>query len=436
MTSTPGWERCFGELPRSEEPWIAYLTPDRGLALVSDRARRGSGVVEAPTEAFLARCGQSGDAGRPTMEPDRGGDDADGVPLRFPYGPVTFGLFEAGRIDLETPGERVVAVHPRAGYKHRAIDRTVVGRRPLEALPWIERRVGPASVAHAMTFLAASESALGHPVPEQELWLRALGAELQRIHVHLGHIGRSVEAAGQPVGTAQFAALAEEARRAMGRWGGHRWLFGLLDPDYPFRRLERSDLRSLAAEVASLRRRFDRLWELARGTRIYIDRLQSTAVLDRAIAQALGAVGPVARGSGVGWDDRVDDPIPPYDLLDLHPAVEIEGDALARISVRAREIQQSAELVEQMVDRWPGRLGQVDPRPGVAPDRGWARSESPEGDLVYDVTLREGRIAALCLRTASAANWPAFAEALRGSVFTDFHFAWESFGLSFAETDG
>ncbi|MFG1530633.1 MAG: hypothetical protein AAFA34_05105, partial [Thermoplasmata archaeon] len=395
--------------------------------------------VESPDAAFLSRCS-------PPVEPERpapgvGRDREPGAPtaagrLRFPYGPVTFGLFEAGRIDLLTPGERVVSVRPQAGYKHREIDRTVVGWRPGEALPWIERRVGPFSVAHADTFLSATESAAGRPVREQELWLRALGAELQRIHVHLGHIGRSVEAAGQPVATAQFAALAEEARRAMGRWGGHRWLFGLLDPNYPLRRLERPELRRLAEEVGTIRRRFDRLWELARATRIYIDRLQSTAVLDRAAALALGAVGPVARGSGIGWDDRVADPIPPYDRLDLHPAVESEGDALARILVRVEEIRQSAQLVEQISDRWPGPLGEIDPRPAVAPGRGWARSESPAGDLVYDVTLGEGRITAINVRTASAANWPAFAHALRGSVFTDFHFAWESFGLSFAETDG
>ncbi len=429
MTGPIPWTRCAGQPPSSDARWISYLTADRRLALVSDLTRPASFVVEAPTDEFLGRPTASADGASP-RDPRPPGT------LSFPYGPVTFGLVEAGRIDLETPGEKVVSAVPRTGYKHRQIDRSVIGRTPRDALPWIERRVGPFSIAHGATFLAAAESAAGAPVLERELWLRALGAELQRIHVHLGLIGRSLEAAAQPVGTAQIAALAEEIRRSMGRWGGHRWLFGLLDPGYPWRRLDRPDLRRLAGDVAGIRRRFDRLWELARGTRIYIDRLQATAVLPRACALALGATGPVARASGIGWDDRSADPVPPYDQLEVPPRVESEGDALARILVRVAEIRQSAELIEQIVDRWPGELREVDPRPGVAPGRGWARSESPAGDLVYDVTLTEGRIGALGVRTASAANWPAFARALEGSVFTDFHFAWESFGLSFAETDG
>ncbi|EQD51708.1 NADH dehydrogenase (quinone), partial [mine drainage metagenome] len=347
---------------------------DQTFALVSDLTRTASILVEAPTPAWL-----DGANPRTGPRPPPGGIGP-GPPgqLRFPYGPVTFGLFEAGRIDLETPGEKVAAAFPRTGYKHRAIEASVVGRTPREALPWIERRVGPNSVAHAATFLAAAEAAEGTSVPERELWLRAVGTELQRLQAHLGHIGRSLDAAGQPVGTAQFAALAEELRRSMGRWGGHRWLFGLLDPGYPYRRLERPDLQRLAGEVAGLRRRFDQIWDLARGTRIYVDRLQSTAVVDRKTALAFGAVGPVARGSGIAWDDRSADPTPPYDLVKVEPPVEVEGDALARILVRVAEIRRSAELIEEMADRWPGDLGRVEYRaPGWPPGRGCARSETP-----------------------------------------------------------
>jgi Ni,Fe-hydrogenase III large subunit len=54
---------------------------------------------------------------------------------------------------------------------------------------------------------------------------------------------------------------------------------------------------------------------------------------------------------------------------------------------------------------------------------------------VYDVTVKAGRVVSVGLRTASDANWPLFVLGMRDAVFTDFHFAWESHGITFAETD-
>jgi len=50
--------------------------------------------------------------------------------------------------------------------------------------------------------------------------------------------------------------------------------------------------------------------------------------------------------------------------------------------------------------------------------------------------MADGRVRSLGVRTPSQANWPLFALGMRGAVFTDFHFALETFGLVFADTDG
>ena len=75
------------------------------------------------------------------------------------------------------------------------------------------------------------------------------------------------------------------------------------------------------------------------------------------------------------------------------------------------------------------------PEPAVGPNAGLGRVEAPSGDLVYEVEVAEGRVARVGCRTPSQANFPALAEGLNGAVFTDFHFAFESFGLVFAEVD-
>ncbi len=363
---------------------------------------------------------------------------ADGYGIfTFPYGPVAPGLAEAGSFDLRTHGERILAAVPTIGYKHRAIEARIVGATMEDAVLWIERRVGPSALAHAAAFLAAAESAAGRTVSERELWVRAIAQELQRLHRHLYTLAREAEAASQNVGAAQLAARAEEVLRMLGRTFGHRWGFGAFLAGGPERRLGPADRAALVDRLRRLRLRFDSLWESFEGSRTYLDRLHGTGAISAEMAVRWGAVGPTLRAVGIPWDDRLRDPAPPYGDLDVPLVTESGGDALARIRVRRAEIGGSLRLLEEMLDRYPRvGAGEVPPAPPVSEGRGLARTEAPGGDLVYEVRLEGARVAAVGVRTPSHANWPLLALGLRGAVFTDFAFAFESFGLSFAETDG
>ncbi len=354
----------------------------------------------------------------------------------FPYGPVSMGVPESGKFEVRTYGERILSLEPVTGFKSRRILTSIAGQPISDGALRIERLAGNFSAAHAAAYLAAAESAAGIEVPEGELWVRALAQELQRIYNHVHVLARLAEAASQNVGAAQTHALAEEMLRIQGSIFGHRWLFGALLPGGPRRHLDAADRRDLGRRLNLHSEQFERLWELFLGSRTFIDRIQATCPVRREEALRWGAVGPTLRACGVAWDDRLRVPVTPYNDLFLELSQESAGDALARMLVRAREVQSSYLLLEQMLDRWPrdpGRL--LSPAPPVAPGRGLARVESPSGDLVYDVTASDGRVTRIGMRAASQANIPLFARGLRNGVFTDFHFAWESFGLVFAEID-
>jgi len=62
--------------------------------------------------------------------------------------------------------------------------------------------------------------------------------------------------------------------------------------------------------------------------------------------------------------------------------------------------------------------------------------ESPPGDLLVYVRIDEGRVEKFRVRGASAVNYLAFARGVEGNIFTDYPFALESFGLSFADAAG
>ncbi len=419
---------------------LAYAADDGSFAVYNDYSagravfRPRSETPPPPEVAATWRRTRDGGQVRPVAP----ADPVEGYGLfTFPYGPISMGVPESGRFDVRTYGERILALVPVAGYKSRRILASVCGQTVPDAALRIERLAGNFSAAHATAFLSAAESAAGASVPRGELWVRALAQELQRVYNHVHVIARVAEAASQNVGTAQTQALAEEMLRVQGSVFGHRWLFGALLPAGPRRRLDAGDRRDLSNVLRRHAATFDRLWELFLGSRTFVDRIQSTGTVTPSLAKEWGAVGPTLRACGVPWDDRLRVPTSPYTDLFLDLPQESGGDALARLLVRAHEVRASFLLIEQLLDRWTTTPEALEaPAPPVAPSRALGRVESPSGDLVYDVTLSGDRVASIGMRSASQANFPLFARGLRDGVFTDFHFAWESFGLVFSEVDG
>ena len=419
---------------------LAYAAEDGSFALYNDY-RSGKAVLVPvaadPSSSELATLWRTHSGPeRPHSLAPAPRVEGYGV-FTFPYGPISMGVPESGKFDVRTYGERILGLVPVGGFKSRRIRESVVGLDVRDAALRIERMAGNVSASHAAAFLAAAESAAGREVATVELWIRGLAQELQRIYNHVHVLARIAEAASQNVGLAQSHALAEELLRLQGATFGHRWLFGALLPGGPARALDAPGRATVAREAVRLSREFDQLWALFLESRTFIDRIQTTGPVRRDDAIRWGAVGPTLRACGVDWDDRLRVPTVPYTDLFVSLPREDGGDALARLSVRAEEVRASFLLVEQMLDRWPAAVATVGPAaPPVAPHRGVARVEAPSGDLVYDVRLDGDRVAGLGFRSPSQANWALFARGMRDAVFTDFHFAFESFGLLFAETDG
>ncbi len=438
----PAWtveeDRPSDERPVAERA-PAYAADDGAFALYNDY-HDGRAVLVLRPRAVVPRDvvrlwqGASGSDGTHPLGP-RTLTEGYGV-FTFPYGPITMGVPESGKFEVTTYGERVLNLAPVGGFKSRRVRASVRGRPVADAALLIERIAGNFSAAHVAAFLAAAESAEGREVPREELWIRGFAQELQRIYNHLHVLARVAEAASQNVGLAQTHALAEEVLRIQGTAFGHRWLFGALLPNGPVRRLDATDRRRLSGRIDAVEGEFDRLWELFLGSRTFVDRIQSTCSVPRDEAIRWGATGPTLRASGVPWDDRLRVPSPPYEDLFVALPVQKEGDALSRVLVRGAEIRSSLLLIEQMLERWPSATSLVPPAEPVAEHRGIGRTEAPSGDLVYDVRVEDGRVADVGWRTPSVANWPLFALGMRDAVFTDFHFALESFGFAFAETDG
>jgi Ni,Fe-hydrogenase III large subunit len=360
----------------------------------------------------------------------------------FPYGPVSSGIPEAGGFKLITYGERIVKVIPQINFKKRGVEKQAIGMKPDDALLLIERSAGNFSASYSTCFVTSVENSLGLEVPTRVRWIRAVALELERIYNHLYVFGRLAEAASQNVATAKANALRERVLRINAKYFHHRFLFG-------FNRVggvnydltTKQERRDLFDSVRVLANEFSNLVSYFLSSRIFLDRLQNTAKLPKQDALKLGAVGPSARGSGLGLDDRLAFPIEPYNDIIVEVQIDNDEDTMARTLVRIQEIQSSTLILQQLLDRMPSGdaktpYAEIPSTSHSENTFSFCRIESPSGDLIHVVELDEkGCIKMLHIRPSSLVNWLPFARSLEGNVFTDFQFAFESFGLVYADSD-
>lgn len=416
----------------------------KSFAVLTDTEQNRTILSDVPLtlgeEAGLLLRGQNAEPGMQIDLDTRSKVEGYGV-FTFPYGPVTSGIPEAGGFKFLTYGERIVKVVPMINFKKRGVEQKVVGMKPSDALLLVERSAGNFSASYSTCFAVAVEDALGLEVPQAAKWTRAVAIELERIYNHLHIFSREAEAASQNVATYQTSALKEQILRLNAKYFGHRYLFGLNEIGGVKYDLSSPDERKeLFSSVRSITKEFSEIIDYFLSSRIFLDRLQNTARLTKEDALGLGAVGPAARGSGIDWDDRATYPIEPYGDIFVNIEKDDGTDTMARIMVRIREIATSTIVIEELLDKMPSdgpkaRRGSP-PSYRTDPDFSFCRIESPSGDLIQAVKLDDDKkIKILHIRPPSLANWLPFSKSLEGNVFTDFQFTFESFGLSYADSD-
>ncbi|PZS21319.1 MAG: NADH-quinone oxidoreductase subunit D [Pseudonocardiales bacterium] len=366
---------------------------------------------------------------------DRVERDVEGIDVfALPYGPIRSGVFEAIQFLIETGGEDVPRLHTRIGFKHRGLEERMRGMDVDRGTYVAERVAGIASVAWATAYAQAVERALGVEPPQRTQRWRAVYAELERIANHLDVIAKEAETTALFVGQARFQIHKENVLRLQAAFTGSRFARGAIVPG-GVRENGRVDLDELLAVLDAFERDLRRDRRLFLRTASMTDRLIGTGHLDRALLEAYGAVGPLARGSGLATDARHERPYGDYRRLGLEVMTAEEGDAMARIDVRFDEIAESTRILRQATDQLRRRDGELRiPLPaGAGSAFGW--SEAPQGELVVWVEVADGHLENVHIAAPDLRNWAIFDHAFPADVLTDFAFIEHSFGLTPAGAD-
>jgi Ni,Fe-hydrogenase III large subunit len=261
---------------------------------------------------------------------------------------------------------------------------------------------------------------------------------MERLYNHIGDIANICAGAALQLGVYQGGILKERLQELLAGVAGHRYLFGIACPGGVRRDLDGDAQERIDTTLAALEREFRAYFDALQETESFMERLTGTGVLDREIADELGAVGVAARASGLARDSRAARPYAAFAPGMVTPAIRTEGDVRARMLVRGDETFASFALVRrfltELADLPPGDL--VAPIDRLEPDA-WAIgvTESPRGENVHMVmTGADGEISRYRVRSASY-NWAVVPFAVSGNLLPDFPLINKSFELCYACLD-
>jgi Ni,Fe-hydrogenase III large subunit len=352
-------------------------------------------------------------------------------------GPVHAGIIEPGHFRFTANGETIVRLEERLGYVHKGTESLIRGQSVERGAVLAGRVSGDSTVAYSLAFARAAEAALDWEPPQRATWLRALMAELERLANHFGDLGAVCNDAAFAMLHAQFGFLREQVLRVADKCFGHRLMMDRIVPGGVLSDLPPDGASAIAALISYVRAHFPELVELYDNTASLQDRTVGTGTLSPALARQFGAGGYVGRACGRAFDARRAPGYPPYSALRFEVPVLEEGDVNARLWIRIREVEQSMQIIDQILQQLPSGpiRAALPPRP-ARQSEGVALVESFRGDVLAWLRLgKDGRIERCHLRDPSWFQWPLLETVIEGNIVADFPLCNKSFNCSYSGHD-
>ncbi|MFB6178681.1 MAG: NADH-quinone oxidoreductase subunit D [Halorientalis sp.] len=382
------------------------------------------------------------------LQEDQRGADSDTMFINIgPHHPATHGVLHVKTV---LDGEQVADVEPDIGYLHRCEAQMAEnGNYRHEIMPYPDRWDHTANLINEWAYARAAEDLADIDVPEYAQVLRTMSAELSRMTGHFLALGTfALDVYGDFTAIFQYAFRDREivqdilenltGQRMMYnyfRLGGVVW--DLPTPRSEFCEKTREFLDDLPA-------RLEEYHNLITSNELFQLRCVDTGVLDPEVGKSYGVTGPVARGSGIDYDLRRDDPYGYYDELDWNVVTEDGCDTYARVLVRMQEIEEAAKIVDQCLDlleEWPEdeRTIQSNVPRTLKPDADrevYRAIENAKGELgVYIRSDGTSQPARFKIRSPCFSNLQALPEMSEGEFIPDMIAALGSLDIVLGEVD-
>jgi len=304
-----------------------------------------------------------------------------------PQHPSTHGVL---RVVLELDGEIVLKARPVIGYLHTGIEKNMEAKTYSQAITMTDRIDYLAPLSNNLCYCLAVEKILGIEIPKRAQYIRVLLTEMTRIASHLVWLGtHAIDLGAMSVFLYTFRER-EEIMKIFEYVSGQRMMTSYfriggiaLEPPPNWLDHIRRVIDALPAHI-------DEYEGLLTNNRIWLGRTKGVGIISAEDAIAMGASGPMLRGSGVAYDIRKAFPYSSYEEFDFDIQTQTAGDCFARYQVRVAEIRESIKIVRQAMEKVPAEGPIRATAPGIiAPSREEMKS-SIEGLIYHFKIYTEG----------------------------------------------
>ncbi|AFZ72105.1 NADH-quinone oxidoreductase subunit D [Natronobacterium gregoryi] len=365
-----------------------------------------------------------------------------------PHHPATHGVLHVKTV---LDGETIADIEPDIGYLHRCEEQMCQqGTYRHQIMPYPDRwDYVSAGLLNEWAYARAIEDLADIEVPEYAQVIRTMGAELCRIASHMLALGTfALDVYGEFTAIFMYTFRDREiVQDILEELTGQRMMFNyfrvggvawdLPEPREEFIEQARDFLDELPAKVAEYN-------DMVTSNEIFQARCIDTGVLEPEVAKDYGVTGPVARGSGVDYDLRRDDPYGHYENVEWDVVTRDGCDNYARVLTRMEEVEESAKIIEQCLDLledWPEdeRTVQANVPRTLKPDADaeiYRAVEAAKGELgIYirsDGTDKPGRFK---IRSPCFSNLQALPEMTEGEYIPDLIASLGSLDIVLGEVD-
>ena len=281
----------------------------------------------------------------------RGNAETDFMFLNLgPNHPSAHGAF---RIVLQLDGEEIVDCVPDIGYHHRGAEKMAERQSWHTYIPYTDRIDYLGGVMNNLPYVLTVEKLAGIEVPDRVKVIRVMMAEFFRITSHLLFYGTYCQDVGamSPV----FFMFVDRAKaydviEAVTGFRMHpAWYrIGGVAHDLPI-----GWERKVREFIDWLRPRMDEYEKAALENAILVARSKGVAAYDTASALEWGITGPGLRATGVNFDFRKARPYSGYENFEFEVPLAGTSDVYTRAQLRAEEIRQSLNIIEQCLNNMP-----------------------------------------------------------------------------------
>lgn len=339
----------------------------------------------------------------------------------IPFGPQHPVLPEPLHLDLVVEDETVIEAIPQIGFIHRGLERLVQTRDYNQFIYVAERICGICAFGHSMGYAETVERLMGVEIPTRAEYLRTIWHELSRIHSHLLWMGLAADAFGFESLFMHCWRLRERILDLFEATTGGRVIFSVVKVGGVVRDITPDQFERFKSTLEGIRDEYRQICETFLKDRSVRNRTDGVGVISEEAARKQSMVGPFGRASNVNYDVRMLGNGAYGALDDFQPILDKQGDCYARVKVRANEVLQSIDIINELIAKIPQGDIAVDVKGAPAADAQASNVlEQPRGECYY-YALGNGskNLERMRIRTPTSQNLAGMTTALAGCDLAD-----------------